>query len=200
MRIIACCASQSTVVTNCEEKKIHTTCYYLDNHKLEFTQFTLCTWAMEKYTKTSKFKWTLENTISLIELYKSQSCLWMAKHEKYKCREAKNDAWKAVCSPVGCLVEEAKRKMRNLVAQFYRERQKYRKMKKSGAGAHFTSKWFAYEALLFLRDKNKVRHCTEGGLQSDFTVSYTITQLPTLCKIKLYYIFNSQLEIIALHK
>lgn len=50
-----------------------------------------------------------------------------------------------------------------MVAQFYRERKKYLSMKKSGAGAYFTTKWFGYNSLLFLRDKNKVRPCREGG-------------------------------------
>ncbi|XP_028144206.2 uncharacterized protein LOC114337857 [Diabrotica virgifera virgifera] len=39
-------------------------------------------------------------------------------------------------------------------------------MKKSGAGAQFHSKWLAYDALVFLRDKNKVRPCKESEAEN----------------------------------
>ncbi|KAJ8928948.1 hypothetical protein NQ314_018418 [Rhamnusium bicolor] len=113
------------------------------------------------------FKWSAENCLNLITNYRQYPCIWDPKNIKYKCRESKSDAWDAVVLAVGCQsVEEAKRKIRNLIAQFYRERKKLRDMKKSGAGAHFHSKWFAYDALLFLRDKNKVRPCKEGGAEN----------------------------------
>ncbi|XP_072380758.1 uncharacterized protein [Diabrotica undecimpunctata] len=39
-------------------------------------------------------------------------------------------------------------------------------MKKSEAGAHFLSKWYAYDALVFLRDKNKVCPCKESEAEN----------------------------------
>lgn len=51
--------------------------------------------------------------------------------------------------------------MRSLIGQFQRELKKPR----SGAGAEqISSKWFGFELLLFLRDKNKVRSTNEAGL------------------------------------
>ncbi|XP_050509166.1 uncharacterized protein LOC126886336 [Diabrotica virgifera virgifera] len=110
------------------------------------------------------FMWTHELVLELIENYKLCECLWNTKHAQYKCRNAKHDAWTTLAEKTGSNIEEVKRKMKNVIAQFYRERKKYRTLKKSGTGAVFISKWFAYEVLLFLAGRNKVRKCTEKGI------------------------------------
>lgn len=115
------------------------------------------------------FKWTTENIICLIELYGNAECLWNPRDKKYKDRYHKQDLWVEICNGIGegVSVDEVKRKIKNLVAQFYREKRKYRTYQKSGAAASFVSKWFAYKHLQFLSDKNVVRRCTEKGI--DYT-------------------------------
>nr|CAH7769819.1 unnamed protein product [Callosobruchus chinensis] len=100
--------------------------------------------------------WTNELVVELIDNYKLHECLWNAKHIKYKCRNTKLDAWVTLAEKTGKNVAEVKRKVKNIVAQFARERRRRRTMKKSGAAAYFKSKWFAYESLLFPADKNEV--------------------------------------------
>lgn len=110
--------------------------------------------------------WTHDKIILLLELYKEAECLWNPRNPNHKCANKRHDALKEISLAVKFDVPEVKRKIKNLTGQFYRERMKYRKYKKSGAGSYFISKWFAYNYMLFLKDKNKVNSCTEGGLQS----------------------------------
>lgn len=57
------------------------------------------------------FKWTMENCINLIDNYRQYPCLWRCSDVKYKCREAKNDAWEAICTAIQCQnKEEVKKK------------------------------------------------------------------------------------------
>nr|CAH7721711.1 unnamed protein product [Callosobruchus chinensis] len=101
---------------------------------------------------------TNELVVELIDNYKLHECLWNAKHIKYKCRNIKHDAWVTLAGKTGKNVAEVKRKVKNILAQFARERRTRRTMKKSGAAAYVKSKWFAYESLPFLAGKNKVRN------------------------------------------
>ncbi|KAK5648296.1 hypothetical protein RI129_003188 [Pyrocoelia pectoralis] len=110
------------------------------------------------------FNWTTENSINLIELYRNAECLWNPRDGIYKDRYRKHDIWVEISNAMGAGVDEVKRKIKNLVAQYYREKKKYRAYKKSGAGAYFISKWFAYKYLEFLSHKNLVRHCSEKGI------------------------------------
>lgn len=110
--------------------------------------------------------WTQDKIILLLEMYKKAECLWNPKNENHKCGNKRHDALKEISLVVEFDESEVKRKIKNLTGQFYRERMKYRTYKKSGAGSHFISKWFAYKYMLFLKDKNKVNPCREGGFQS----------------------------------
>nr|CAH7747039.1 unnamed protein product [Callosobruchus chinensis] len=53
------------------------------------------------------------------------------------------------------------------LSSYARERRNYKKLKKSGAGKHFTPKWFVYELLSFLRDKNKPRKSLQAGCSGE---------------------------------
>lgn len=62
--------------------------------------------------------------------------------------------------------------MKNLIGQFYREC-KFKKAK-SGAGADevINSKWFAYNSMLFLNDKNKPCETSEAGIEVSRNIIY----------------------------
>jgi hypothetical protein len=116
------------------------------------------------------FKWTNDILITLIELYRESECLWNSLDSKHKCRNEKCDAWVRLSDATGADISAVKRKIKNFVAQFYRDRRKYRHLKKSGAGAMFISKWFVYKYLELLADENRVCECTEKGF-NDIKVS-----------------------------
>lgn len=119
--------------------------------------------------------WNNELSVKVIELYRACECLWAPYNTTYKCRNAKAEAWKKIAESVGLESTEVKRKMKNLIAQFYRERRRS-SFKKCGAGTVYISKWFAYNYLLFLCDKNKIRKCTEGCI-NETEVSHCNTYL-----------------------
>lgn len=119
-------------------------------------------------------RWTNDKTILLLEIYKDAECLWNPKNADHKCANKRYDALKNIAEAVECDVQEVKRKIKNLTGQFYRERMKYRKYKKSGATSVFVSKWFAYNYMLFLKDKNKVHSCMEGGMQRQVSRNFLI--------------------------
>ncbi|KMQ87791.1 isoform a [Lasius niger] len=71
-----------------------------------------------------KVKWDNELIIKLIEEHRKYKCLWAPSNKMYKCR--KEDAWGEISKAVGTDMAETKRKMKNLISQFYRERKKMR--------------------------------------------------------------------------
>lgn len=119
-------------------------------------------------------KWSTENTCKLIELYREHPLLWDPKHKEYKNRFKKADAIKEICIALNTnSVEDVEKKIRNINSQYMRERRNYKKLKKSGAGKHFRSKWFGYELMSFLRDKNKPRKSLQAGFSKETQVSRT---------------------------
>nr|CAI5862376.1 unnamed protein product [Callosobruchus analis] len=141
--------------------------------------------------------WTNELVVELIHNYKLHECLWNAKHIKCKCRNTKHDAWVTLAGKIGKNVAEVKRKVKNILTQFARERRR-RTMKKSGAAAYFKSKWFAYESLLFLSDKNKIRKCIEKGLaESKSSLFWRLGFTQHLCFLFRRFLVDNTMHVAA---
>ncbi|KAG5876176.1 hypothetical protein JTB14_017885 [Gonioctena quinquepunctata] len=104
-------------------------------------------------THSEKIRWDYASLTILIEEYRKRRCLWMQSDDKFKCRNSKDDAWLEISRLLGADVLETKRKMRNLMSQFYREQRR-------AGGEVFVSKWFAYNKLLFLQER-KQRLCLQ---------------------------------------
>lgn len=83
--------------------------------------------------------------------------MWGPKNKYYKNRYKKAD------------VEDVDKKIRNINCQYTTERRKYKKMKKSGAGKYFNSKWFGYELLSYLQDKSRPRKSLQAGFSRETT-------------------------------
>ncbi|XP_047518833.1 uncharacterized protein LOC125058738, partial [Pieris napi] len=64
----------------------------------------------------------------------------------------KIDAWDSIAKTLNVYAKEIESKIHTLRSQFTRERKKFKSSKKTGSGSEdlFSSKWFAYEPLLFL--------------------------------------------------
>ncbi|CAK1596286.1 unnamed protein product [Parnassius mnemosyne] len=106
-------------------------------------------------------EWNKENTALLIEYFKEKRELWDSTSVHFKDRNKKHDAWMDLADKFDKEKSVIEKKMRSLIGQFQRELKKPR----SGAGAEeLTSKWFGFELLLFLKDKNKVRSTKVAGI------------------------------------
>ncbi|XP_046674709.1 uncharacterized protein LOC124363505 [Homalodisca vitripennis] len=95
----------------------------------------------------------------------------------------KNDAWEAIATQLETTYDTVKSKITSLLASFRREKNKEETSKGTGKGADeiYRSKWFAYEAFGFLKDKNKcketINSCTSqnASKENDSQVSSRIT-------------------------
>lgn len=64
--------------------------------------------------------------------------------------------------------DEIGRKIKNLVCHLSRELKKERDSRKSGAGTnetYYKSKWFCYDSMLFLKDRNRPRETIDTHIQ-----------------------------------
>ncbi|XP_039282043.1 uncharacterized protein LOC120350892 [Nilaparvata lugens] len=105
-------------------------------------------------------------------MYRDRSYLWDSSDVDYKNRNKRHDGLVEIAVSFGIEKVEVEKKIRNLQSQFAREKKKESKSRKTGTGADdaYTSKWFAYKALMFLADKNKPRNTqdTEGSQEPEF--------------------------------
>ncbi|KAL2722353.1 uncharacterized protein V1478_009216 [Vespula squamosa] len=115
--------------------------------------------------------WNNELIIKLIDQYKKYECLWIPSNKHYKCKNIREDAWKKISSVIKVDIVQVKQKMKNLSAQFYRERRKKRSMKNSGGEGVFISKWFAYNSMLYLSNRSMIRKRSHKDLSEKMDTS-----------------------------
>jgi len=117
-------------------------------------------------------EWSNEKVLNLIELYRDRPVLWDCRLKEYKDRNKKMDAILEIAVSFGVEKEEIERKIKNLVCHLSRELKKERDSKKSGAGSDqvYKSKWFCYDSMLFLKDRNQPR----GMIDTFMEVRYNI--------------------------
>lgn len=114
---------------------------------------------MEK-DNTASMEWSQDQVIQLIELYRERTVLWDPTSPEFKDKNLKNYAWSEIASALKLAKSEVKLKIRYVIGQFQRE---YKKQK-SGSGADKKVKWFAFDHLMFLKDKYAPRKTLETGL------------------------------------
>lgn len=104
-----------------------------------------------------------EKVCQLIDLYYERPVLWDQTLSDYKNKFKKNDAWCEISKIMNIDKADIEKKMKNVIGQFYRECRKT----KSGAGTDEVteSKWFAFNSLMFLKDKNKPRVTSDAGIE-----------------------------------
>lgn len=125
----------------------------------------------------TKNKWNLDDTCKLIELYRESPMLWDVTDLNYKNKFKKVDALKEIGMELGTDAKEIERKLKNLHSQYSRERRVYKTMKQSGTGRYFRAKWFGYDLMSFLHDKNKPRKSREAFLTEGSQVKICSFQL-----------------------
>lgn len=149
----------------------------------------------------TKKKWNIEDTCKLIELYRESTILWDASSPNYKNKFKKADALKVIAIQLNTDANEIDRKLKNVYSQYSRERRAYKAMKKSGAGREFRAKWFGYELMSFLQDKNKARKSREAGLteRRQEKIIFLNIYLYIIILLFLNNIFHFQLKVKYLH-
>ncbi|CAH0552228.1 unnamed protein product [Brassicogethes aeneus] len=113
--------------------------------------------------KVSKKQWTTEEISTCIDAFREHKNLWDPKDVNYKNRIKKMDSYKEIAQLFDTNSMEIERKIKNIISQYQRERRNYKKIKTSGAGQCFRPKWFGYNAMSFMHDRNKPR---KGGSES----------------------------------
>ncbi|XP_075987812.1 uncharacterized protein LOC142984233 [Anticarsia gemmatalis] len=93
--------------------------------------------------------WTNDVVLRLIDLYRSNECLWDTSNDSYKNKKLKNETWNEIALIMNLPRREVELKIHSLRSQFIRERKKF-KNSVNADGVVRQSTWFAYEALMFL--------------------------------------------------
>ncbi|KAJ8965291.1 hypothetical protein NQ314_004220 [Rhamnusium bicolor] len=104
-----------------------------------------------------------DQTLSLIEDYRSHSALWDIVDKDYTNKMKRNDAYTVLARKYNMTVKGVKNKIKSLRSYFSKEHQKVTE-KKSGAGAEdkYESPWFAYKSMLFISDSITPRQTKES--------------------------------------
>lgn len=85
-------------------------------------------------------EWTQEQTLELIELYRTREVLWDARHPTYYNKIRKNDAWVEVATQMKTTVDQCKKKITGLLAALRREKAKIKKTRGTGTGKYISMK------------------------------------------------------------
>lgn len=96
----------------------------------------------------SKDYWPRPKIAKLIELYKSQDCLWNVDNHAYRDKRIRIAAWKTIATSIGHDVIRVERKIKVLKTQFMHCYKIYKKYLMNGQ--QYQPKWFAYNSLKFL--------------------------------------------------
>ncbi|KPJ14067.1 hypothetical protein RR48_02668 [Papilio machaon] len=137
--------------------------------------------------------WSEEKAFCLIDAYRVREILWNPQNENYFKKNLKQDAWSEIAKFMTMTVEKCNRKIVSLLSSYRREKLKEKKSKGTGkvASETYISRWFAYDALKFLDDRNtpRKRNNTESLHRSDLENTadqnvFTPPVLPNECTPK----------------
>jgi predicted transcriptional regulator len=108
-------------------------------------------------------EWSNEKVLELIDAYRDFPVLWDCSLPDYKNRNKRSDALIQIALLLGTEKVEVERKIKNLLSHFSREVKREKQSVKSGGGRDsvYKSKWFAYENMMFLMDRNKPRNTSD---------------------------------------
>ena len=116
-----------------------------------------------KSLQPDKSSWTEDETVSLIEFYRENPCLWNHCSAEYRDRDAKNLAMEKLKDILKRFTEEEiKAHWHSVKTVFDREEKREKGSKKSGAGTTevYSSDWKYYKLLMFVKDCAEVDDST----------------------------------------
>ncbi|KAL4132187.1 hypothetical protein QTP88_009394 [Uroleucon formosanum] len=127
-------------------------------------------------------KWSKESCLNLINEYQKYPVSWNPKDLMYFSKNKKIDAWAQIGRNLNIDTEEAKKKMISLSGSFRREKTKT----KNSFGTRkdrkeiYASKWFAYESMQFMNDRDDPRPSINTSNTSNENISDDIKMNETL--------------------
>ncbi|XP_014476706.1 PREDICTED: uncharacterized protein LOC106745531 [Dinoponera quadriceps] len=116
--------------------------------------------------------WSMDMCLLLIDLYERHPVLWDPKHYYYYSKKKKLDAWEAIAQSMNLDMKVVRQKMVSLLGSFRAQKSKGKKSIGTGANKRdvYISKWFAFERMHFLLDKDEPRnHIHAEAGNSDLT-------------------------------
>ncbi|CAL1267506.1 unnamed protein product [Larinioides sclopetarius] len=102
-------------------------------------------------------EWSNDDCLQLIDIYSEHPLLWDPKHPYHYSKNKKNEAWASISSTLGREEKGVRQKMTSLLGSFRSQRSKGKKSIGTGKGAVevYVSKWFAFDRMRFLLDKDE---------------------------------------------
>ncbi|XP_047503528.1 uncharacterized protein LOC125048730 [Pieris napi] len=93
--------------------------------------------------------WSNEKSLSFLEHYQMEPCIWNPKDANHKDKKKQADAWIRLAELTGRPVKEIKNKKEILMTTFRKHLKKKRESMRSGAGAEeiYNPTWYAYETM-----------------------------------------------------
>ncbi|KAF9418816.1 hypothetical protein HW555_004483 [Spodoptera exigua] len=93
--------------------------------------------------------WSNEESLSFLEHYQMEPCIWNPKDANHKDKKKQADAWIRLAELTGRPVKEIKNKKEILMTTFRKHLKKKRESMRSGAGAEeiYNPTWYAYETM-----------------------------------------------------
>lgn len=121
---------------------------------------------------SSVMEWTNDKVIQLIDMYRDRPVLWDCRLKDFRDRSKRIGALLEIVVRFGVEKDEIERKIKNLVCHFSRELKREREGIKSGASSDdaYKSKWFCYDSMLFLKNRNRPRRMTDSHNQVVHTI------------------------------
>lgn len=103
--------------------------------------------------------WSVDMSLLLIDHYEQHPVLWDPKHPYYYSKNKKIDAWEAIAQSLNLDVKIVRQKMVSLLGSFRAQKSKGKKSIGTGANKKdvYISKWFAFERMHFLLDRDEPR-------------------------------------------
>ncbi|XP_053970934.1 uncharacterized protein LOC128872351 isoform X1 [Hylaeus volcanicus] len=125
-------------------------------------------------------EWSNEMALQLIDAYKKYPLLWNTKDPYHFSRSKKMDAWESIGASFGMPAVHVKQKISSLLGSFRREKAKGASSIRTGKArkAVYNSKWFAFERMSFLLDKDKPRTTVDTNKVKENYDEESSTQQP----------------------
>ncbi|GFR00479.1 MADF domain-containing protein [Trichonephila clavata] len=114
--------------------------------------------------------WSNDHCIELIGEYKKRDVLWNPKNPFYNSKNKKNEAWSEIAEQMKVDEKSIRQKMNSLLGSFRAQRSKGKRLIGTDKGVTevYNSKWFAFEHMKFLLDKDEPKStldCQSDGYE-----------------------------------